>query len=66
MAFAREDKRRDLIDDLMDLQFSDPQFLPETVLEFGFIAPLTAEHYAGSAMRFALYDMLTVPAEFPR
>ena len=57
----REGKRRDLVDDLMDLHYSDPQFLPETDLEFAFIAALIAGHYVGSAMSFALYEFLTHP-----
>ena len=57
----REDKRRDLVDDLMDVHFADPQFLPETDLEFAFIAPLIAGHYVGSAMSFALYELMSNP-----
>ena len=57
----REGKRRDLVDDLMDLHYADPQFLPETDLEFAFIAALIAGHYVGSAMSFALYELLTHP-----
>ena len=57
----RAGKRRDLVDDLMDLHHSDPQFLPETDLGFAFIAPLIAGHYTGSAMAFAIYEMLANP-----
>lgn len=57
----REGKRRDLVDDLMDLHDADPQFLPETDLEFTFIAALIAGHYVGSTMSFALYELMTHP-----
>ena len=57
----REGKRRDLVDDLMDLHQSDPQFLPETDLGFAFIAPIIAGHYTGSEVAFAIYEMLANP-----
>ena len=57
----RAGKRRDLVDDLMELHQGDPQFLPETDLGFAFIAPLIAGHYLGSAMAFAIYEMLVNP-----
>ena len=57
----RAGKRRDLVDDLMELHQADPQYLPETDLGFAFIAPLIAGHYLGSAMAFAIYEMLKNP-----
>ena len=57
----REGKRRDLVDDLMDLHHADPQFLPETDLGFAFIAPIIAGHYLGSAMAFAIYELIKNP-----
>ena len=57
----RAGKRRDLVDDLMELHHSDPQFLPETNLGFAFIAALIAGHYTGSAMAFLIYEMLANP-----
>ncbi|MCY4427266.1 MAG: cytochrome P450 [Halieaceae bacterium] len=57
----REGKRRDLVDDLMELHHADPQFLPETDLGFAFIAPVIAGHYLGSAMAFAIYELITNP-----
>ena len=57
----REGKRRDLVDDLMALHQSDPQFLPETDMGFAFIAPIIAGHYLGSAMAFAIYELLMHP-----
>ena len=57
----REGKRRDLVDDLLELHYSDPQFLPETDLGFAFIAPIIAGHYTGSAMAFCIYELLNNP-----
>ena len=57
----REGKRRDLVDDLMELHHSDPQFLPETNLGFAFIAPIIAGHYTASAMAFSIYELLKHP-----
>ena len=57
----RQGKRRDLVDDLMDLHQADPQFLPETDLGFAFIAPIIAGHYLGSATAFGIYEMLVNP-----
>ena len=57
----RAGKRRDLVDDLMELHQSDPQFLPETDLGFAFIAPIIAGHYTGSEVAFAIYEMLANP-----
>lgn len=57
----REGKRRDLVDDLMDLHQADPQFLPETDLGFSFIAAIIAGHYTASAMAFAIYELLANP-----
>ena len=57
----REGKRRDLVDDLMELHYSDPGFLPETDLGFAFIAPIIAGHYTGSAMAFSIYELLKNP-----
>ena len=57
----REGKRRDLVDDLMQLHQDDPQFLPETDLGFSFIAPIIAGHYTGSETAFAIYEMLANP-----
>ena len=57
----REGKRRDLIDDMLEFHQSDPQFLPETDVVFAFVAPLIAGHYMGSAISFALYELLKNP-----
>ena len=57
----RQGERRDLVDDLLELHQSDPQFLPETDLGFAFIAAVIAGHYTASAMAFCVYDMLANP-----
>ena len=54
----RQGKRRDLVDDLMELHQSDPQFLPETDLGFACIAAIIAGHYTASALAFAIYELL--------
>lgn len=57
----REGELPDLVDDLLALHQSDPQFMPKTDLEFAFIAPLIAGHYMGSMLSFAIYELLTHP-----
>ena len=57
----RAGKRKDLIDDMIQLHANDPQFLPETDLGFVFIAPLIAGHYSGSLFSFCVYCLLTNP-----
>jgi len=57
----RAGKRRDLVDDLMELHHADPQFLPETDLGFAFIAPIIAGHYTGSAVAFSICELLKHP-----
>lgn len=57
----RAGKRKDLIDDMIQLHSNDPQFLPETDLGFVFIAPLIAGHYSGSLFSFCIYCLLTNP-----
>ena len=55
----RAGKRRDLVDDMMDRH--RPRFLPETDFELALIAPIVAGRYVGSAMSFALYELMTHP-----
>lgn len=57
----REGKRRDLVDDILDLHADDPQYLPETDVGFNFIAALIAGHYAGASLSFGVYSLLTEP-----
>ena len=53
---------RTLVDDLLSLNASDPQFLPESNLAFSLSAPLLASMYLGDALGFALYAMASRPA----
>ena len=57
----RKGKRKDLIDDMLELHTGDPQFLPETDLGFVFIAPLIAGHYSGSLFSFCVYCLIKNP-----
>lgn len=57
----REGMPPDLVDDLVGVHDSDPQFLPITDLGFFFIAAIIAGHYSASAMSFAVYELLEHP-----
>ncbi len=57
---------RDVIDDLLSLHDSDPQFLPETDLHFALVAPLIVSVYLGNAMSFAVYAMVSQPSLYKR
>lgn len=57
----RKNKPRDVVDYLLDLHAADPQFLPETDMDFPFVAALIASIYMGSGLSFALYCMATHP-----
>ena len=57
----RAGQPRDLIDDLLSLHASDPQFLPESNLTFNFSGILLASMYLGDMMSFCLYAMATKP-----
>ncbi|MDE0347573.1 MAG: cytochrome P450 [Boseongicola sp.] len=48
---------RNLVDDLLSLHASDPQFLPESNLKFFFSTPALASVYLGDMLGFALYSM---------
>ena len=52
---------KDIVDDLLSLHASDPQFLPETDLSFALVSPLIVSLYLGNALSFALHDLLTRP-----
>ena len=52
---------RDLADDLLSLNASDPQFVPESNLRFALSAALIASVYLGDAFSFALYAMASQP-----
>ena len=58
----RGDRDPDLIDDLLDLHSTDPQFLPETDLKMAVLSPLwLGLHTAGHAAPFMLYELLKHP-----
>ncbi|MYA89296.1 MAG: cytochrome P450 [Boseongicola sp. SB0662_bin_57] len=48
---------RNLVDDLLSLHASDPQFLPEANLTFFLSTPALASVYLGDMLGFALYSM---------
>ena len=62
----RAGRPRDLADDLISLQASDPQFLPETNMPFMLSAPLLASMYLGDAFSFAVYAMAAQPEIYDR
>ncbi len=53
---------RDLVDDLLSLHGSDPQFFPESNMRFTLTAPLLASMYLGDALSLAVYAMASQPA----
>ena len=57
----RENKPRDLADDLLSLHASDPQYFPETDVKFALLTSLVAALYMGSALTFSLYNLFTHP-----
>ena len=48
---------RDIVDDLLSLHASDPQFLPESNLAFFFSTPMLASMYLGDMLGFSLHAM---------
>ncbi len=57
----RENKPRDLIDDLLSLHASDPQYFPETDHKFPMIMAFVASMYMGTALAFAVFEMYSDP-----
>ncbi|MDE0144656.1 MAG: cytochrome P450 [Nitrospira sp.] len=57
---------RTLVDDLLSLYASDPQFLPESNMGFSLSAPMLASMYLGDALAFALYAMASHPELYGR
>jgi len=57
---------RNLADDLLSLNASDPQFVPESNLRFALSAALIASVYLGDAFSFAVYAMASRPADYAR
>ncbi len=53
---------RNLADDLLSLNASDPQLVPEANLRFGLSAALIASVYLGDALSFTIYAMASQPA----
>ena len=62
----RADAYRDLVDDLLSLHASDPQFFPEANLRFTLSAPLLASMYLGDMLSFAIYAMASQPEMYGR
>ena len=62
----RENKPRDLADDLLSLHNSDPQYFPETDTKYALIIPFVAAMYMGTALAFGLYLMVDNPDIFQR
>ncbi len=62
----RKDKPRDLIDDLMSLHASDPQFFPETDTKFAFVMSLITPIYTGNALAFVLFELFSRPDIYRR
>ncbi len=58
----RNGDKRDLIDDVLDLHESDPQFLPEADLKVNVLGPfLVALHTVAATCAFMLYALLKHP-----
>ena len=57
---------RTLVDDLLSLHGSDPQFLPESNMGFSLSAPILTSMYLGDALGFALYAMASQPEFYSR
>ncbi len=57
----RKNKPRNLVDSVLDLHASDPQFFPETDVGFLFVATLIASIHLGSGLSFAVYGMVSHP-----
>ena len=62
----RENKPRDLIDDLLSLHASDPQYFPETDTKFALIIPFVAAMYMGTALAFGVFAMSSNPDIYQR
>ncbi len=57
---------RNLVDDLLSLHASDPQFLPASNIGFFFSTPILASMYLGDMLGFSLYAMASHPALYDR
>ncbi len=57
---------RNLADDLLSINASDPQLIPESNLRFALSAALIASVYLGDAFSFVLYAMASQPEYYSR
>ncbi|MYL01316.1 MAG: hypothetical protein F4013_06360 [Gammaproteobacteria bacterium] len=57
----RKGKPKDLVDHILSLHASDPQYFPETDLSFMLVAGFIASIYLGSGLGFAVYGMASHP-----
>jgi len=57
---------RNLADDLLSINASDPQLVPESNLRFALSAALIASVYLGDAFSFVLYSMASQPEFYSR
>lgn len=57
----RARSKRDLVDDVISLHTSEPQFVPESNLRFLYSAALLASMYFGDALSFALFALASKP-----
>ena len=62
----RAGRPRDLADDLLSLNVSDPQLVPESNLRFALSAALIASVYLGDTLSFAVYAMASQPELYER
>ncbi len=57
---------RDLVDDLIALHRSDPQFFPEVDMMFALVMPLITAIYMANGLAFILYNLVTRPEIYKR
>ena len=62
----RRNKPKDLVDHVLSLHASDPQYFPETDMNFMFLAGFIASIYLGSGLSFAVYGMARDPELYRR
>lgn len=62
----RKGKPKDLVDHILSLHVSDPQYFPETDLSFMLVAGFIASIYLGSGLSFALFGMASHPELYRR
>ena len=65
-AAQRADGPRDLVDDLLSLHNTDPQFFPQTDMTFALIMPLITAIYMANGLAFIVYAMVTRPDIYRR